>query len=88
MIAVSVTTHPMFTTSTPQMLWRGRYALGTSSACGPLGPTSSNSDVTADGHRFLMIKDNETESFPSQINVVLSWSEELKRLTSEGRKAP
>jgi hypothetical protein len=51
-------------------------------------PTSSNYDVTADGQRFLMIKDSDTEVFPSQINVVLNWSEELKRLTSEGRKAP
>jgi hypothetical protein len=49
-------------------------------------PTSSNYDVTADGQRFLMIKDSDTEVFPSQINVVLNWSEELKRLASEGRK--
>jgi len=71
MMAVSVTTHPTFAASTPRMLWEGRYALGTSSACGPPGPTSSNYDVTPDGQRFLMIKDSDTESFPSQVNVVL-----------------
>src|SRR5439155_11336035 len=42
MMAVSVATHPAFTASTPRMLWEGRYAQGTSSACGPPGPTSSN----------------------------------------------
>jgi len=88
MMAVSVATHPAFTASTPRMLWEGRYAQGTSSACGPPGPTSSNYDVTADGQRFLMIKDSDTESFPSQINVVLNWSEELKRLMNEGKKGP
>jgi len=87
-MAVSVVTRPTFTASTPRMLWQGRYAQGASSACGPPGPTSSNYDVTADGQRFLMIRDSHTESFPRQINVVLNWPEELKRLTSEGKKAP
>jgi serine/threonine-protein kinase len=80
MMAVSVTTHPAFAASTPRLLWEGRYALGTSSSCGAPGPTSSNYDVTADGQRFLMIQDSATQVFPSQINVVLNWTEELKRL--------
>jgi hypothetical protein len=78
MMAVSVATHPTFTASTPRMLWQGCYALSMSSACGPPRPTSSNYDVTVDGQRFLMMKDRDTESFPSQFNLVLNWSEELK----------
>ena len=36
-------------------------------------------DPTPDGQRFLIVKKGE-ESLPTQINVVLNWSEELKRL--------
>ena len=37
-----------------------------------------NYDVTPDGKRLLMIKPAE-QSPPTQINVVLTWFEELKR---------
>jgi serine/threonine-protein kinase len=80
MMAVAVKTQPAFTASTPRVLWEGHYAEGTSSNCGPPGPTSSNYDVSAEGDRFLMIKDSETDSVATQINVVLNWSEELKQL--------
>jgi Tol biopolymer transport system component/predicted Ser/Thr protein kinase len=83
MMVVPVVTRPTFTASAPRTLWTGRYAQGTSSACGPPGPNSSNYDVTTDGQRFLIIKDSDTESFPSQINVVLNWTEELKRIMAE-----
>jgi Tol biopolymer transport system component len=83
MMVVSVMTHPAFTASTPRMLWQGRYALGTSSACGPPGPSSSNYDVTPDGQHFLMIKDSETEVLPNDVHVVLNWTEELKRVMKE-----
>ena len=65
------------------MLWSGRYTQGTSSACGPPGTNSSNYDVSPDGQHFLMIKDSDTESFPSQINVFRNWTEELKRIMAE-----
>jgi hypothetical protein len=53
-----------------------------SSSCGPAGPTSSNYDVTPDGERFLMIKDDDQDSAVSrQIVVVLGWAEELSRLS-------
>ena len=39
-----------------------------------------NNDVAADGQRFVMIKEDEQESTSVQINVVLNWFEELKRL--------
>ena len=40
-------------------------------------------DIAPDGQRFLMIKEGRTtleDAAPPQINVVLNWSEELKRL--------
>ncbi|MEE8158927.1 MAG: hypothetical protein V3T78_06130, partial [Dehalococcoidia bacterium] len=40
---------------------------------------TSNYDVTPDGQRFVMVKATQ-ESTPEQINVVLNWFEELKRL--------
>ena len=50
-----------------------------SSSCGPPGVSSSNYDVTADGQRFLMIKDNDQDVYSTSIVVVLNWAEELKR---------
>ncbi len=38
-------------------------------------------DISPDGQRFLMIKEaDEEEGQQAQINVVLNWFEELKRL--------
>ena len=37
-------------------------------------------DVSADGQRFLMVKETEQATAATQINVVLNWFEELKRL--------
>ncbi len=39
----------------------------------------SNYDVTPDGQRLLMVKGAAQEA-PRHINVVLNWTEELKRL--------
>jgi serine/threonine-protein kinase len=82
MIAVSVTTGPSFTSGRPRELWKGPYSHGMSSSCGPAGPTSSNYDVTADGERFLMVKDDDQDAAVSrQVVVVLGWAEELRRLS-------
>jgi dipeptidyl aminopeptidase/acylaminoacyl peptidase len=81
MMMVSVSTSGHFFASKPRVLWERRYAHGLGSACGAPGTTSSNYDVTADGQRFLMLKDDETA--PAQVNVVLNWSEELKRVYRE-----
>jgi hypothetical protein len=37
--------------------------------------------VTADGKRFLMVKNNEVKApaQPDQLNIVMSWFEELRR---------
>jgi len=55
--------------SPPHMLFERRYGFETS--------TIANYDVSLDGNRFLMVKD---EVGAGRINVVLNWFEELKRL--------
>ncbi len=55
---------------TSRLLFEGAYVLSTP-------PLISNYDVDAQG-RFLMIKEEEREA--GQINVVLNWFEDLKRL--------
>ena len=81
MMAVAVSTAPTFTAGRPRMLWEGRYSHGMSTSCGPPGATSSNYDVTADGRRFLMIKDEAPDSAVSkQLVVVLSWADEVTRI--------
>ncbi len=37
-------------------------------------------DVMPDGRRFIMIDDTETDPAPTQLNLVLNWSDELARL--------
>ena len=41
-------------------------------------------DISRDGKRFLMIKEEELPEAEGQINIVLNWFEELKRLLSTG----
>ena len=65
MMAVDVTLQPSFSAGEPKMLFEGQYA--------------GAYDVSPDGQRFLMLKPVE-EAAPRQINVVLNWTEELKRL--------
>ena len=69
MMAVDITTEPAFTSGTPKLLFEGEYT-----AFGP----RAEYDVTPDGERFLMIKESEKQV--TQIQVVLNWFEELKRL--------
>ena len=56
-------------------LLEGRYVSGGE------GTTVRRYDVTADGQRFLMMKEEarDTDAAPS-INVVQNWFEDLKRL--------
>jgi hypothetical protein len=75
MMAVETTTQPSFSAGKPRMLFEGQYL-----------PTvfpdmSPAYDVSADGQRFLMVKEPEQATAATQqINVVLNWHEELKRL--------
>ena len=82
MMAVAVSTAPTFTAGRPRTLWEGHYSHGMSTSCGPPGATSSNYDVTPDGRRFLMVKDEAPDTAVSkQIVVVLGWSDEVGRLS-------
>jgi dipeptidyl aminopeptidase/acylaminoacyl peptidase len=84
MMAVAVSTASTFAAGRPQELWKGHYSHGMSSSCGPPGTTSSNYDVTADGKRFLMIKDDDQDRAASrQIVVALGWANELDRIATK-----
>lgn len=78
MMAVSIVTAPAFRASAPRVLWEGQYSSGLGSSCGMPGVASSNYDVSADGQRFLMVRDDDDVS-STRIVVVLNWVEELRR---------
>lgn len=71
MMAVDVTTQPAFKASPPRFLFEGQYEFSDTGRAGY--------DVASDG-RFLMIQPVEPEQPATQINLVLHWFEELKRL--------
>jgi Tol biopolymer transport system component len=73
MMAVDIITQPRFSAGKPKMLFEGQYE--------PTLISNANYDVSPDGQRFLMLKPGEVEqAAPTQINVVLNWFDELKRL--------
>ena len=75
MMAVEVTTTPQVTLSTPRVLFEQRYAYGA-------GITMANYDVTQDGQRFIMVKD---ESGAARLNIILNWLSELRRVAPAAR---
>ena len=77
MMVVSVTTSPEFRASAPKELWQADYSDGSGASCGMPGVSSSNYDVTADGQRFLMVRDDDRVG-TNRIVVVLNWAEEIK----------
>jgi eukaryotic-like serine/threonine-protein kinase len=79
MMVVPVTTSPQFNAAAPRQLWEGAYSEGTAASCGMPGVSSSNYDVSADGERFLMVRD-EDQSAATKIVVVLNWVEQLKAI--------
>jgi len=78
MMATAVETKPVFTAAKPKLLVEGHYE---TSMCA----FEPNYDVSPDGRRLLMIKASEPESAATQINIVLKWSDELRRLAPTGR---
>ena len=81
MMVASVTTAPELRASAPTALWEGNYPEGSGSSCGMGGVTASNYDVTSDGQRFLMVRDDDAAVTVKQIVVVLNWAQELKNPT-------
>ena len=73
MMTVETTTQPGFTVGKPRMLFEGEYLATEYPQLG------SDYDVSADGQRFLMVKEIERTESSAQINVVLNWLDELKR---------
>ena len=72
MMLVSVQTEPTFRPGRPEVLFEGTYVTTR------FIPGYQYYDIAPDGQQFLMIKD--VEGSTGQINVVLNWFEELKRL--------
>jgi len=77
MMVVSVQTQPTFRFSRPEVLFEGSYVTTR------FGGGYAYYDIAPDGQRFVMIKEEDTA--PAQINVVLNWFEELKRLVPRDR---
>ncbi len=73
MMAVTITTQPIFRTGTPRLLFEDPYRRTPT-------PTTASYDVSADGQRWLMVQEEAQEAEATQLNVVLNWFEELKRL--------
>ncbi len=70
MMVVEVQTEPSFSWGKPKVLFEGSYVYS------QFAPAKQYYDISPDGQQFLMIK----EAGHSQINVILNWFEELKRL--------
>jgi Tol biopolymer transport system component len=68
MMSVAVETSPKLSLGAPRVLFDLRYAFGS-------GLTVPNYDVSPDGQRFVMVKE---ESSSGRLNVVLNWTEELR----------
>jgi eukaryotic-like serine/threonine-protein kinase len=76
-MAVSVKANPDFSPESPRTLFRGEYV---SLNFAELGNAFETWDIAPDGKRFLMMKESASASEnPRRINVVLNWTEELKR---------
>jgi len=76
---VSIATSPAFKVSPPTQLWAAaNYTSGSGSSCGMPGVSSSSYDVTADGQRFLMVRDDDIATASTRVVVVMNWAEELK----------
>ena len=76
-MSVTVQAGGSFVSSKPRRLFEQRYE--------PTLALWPNYDVTSDGQRFLVVKNLEQDPTPPQINVVLNWFDELKRLVPTGR---
>jgi len=72
MMVVPVQTEPTLKAEIPNPLFEGTFAYNTRG-------WASNYDISPDGERFVMVKAGE-EAPLTQIQVILNWFEELKRL--------
>ena len=83
LMTAPVETSPTFSSGTPHLLFV-KASLLIPQTLG-LGPYFAKPyDADPDGKRFLVVK--QSVSAPTQINVVLNWFEELKKLAAEGKR--
>jgi len=73
-MVVSIQTTPAFRSSRPAQLFEDPYLHG-----GEISAVGGTYDVAPDGQHFLMIEGGEEER-GNQLNLVLNWFDELKRL--------
>jgi hypothetical protein len=71
--------------SAPKALFEGNYYEGTGASCEMGGPAAANYDVTPDGQRFLMVRDNTGDVFGTRVVVVMNFAEEI-RAKEQARK--
>jgi tRNA A-37 threonylcarbamoyl transferase component Bud32 len=76
-VVVGVTTQPFFSASTPSVI-----VPATVTAKLSIGPVRG---VSPDGQRFLVHQQSSEAAQTAQINVVLNWSEELRRRAASGK---
>jgi hypothetical protein len=69
-MSAAVQTQPEFRAEAPKVMFEGPY----------LNVPGVSYDVAPDGQRFILIEENQKQAATTQLNVVLSWHEELKRL--------
>ena len=76
-MAVDVTTQPLFSVSTPRVIIPANV----------IGDTGGLDafDVSPDGQRFLVHEQSSEAAQTAQINVILNWSEELRRRSASGK---
>jgi serine/threonine-protein kinase len=78
MMGVTVETKANFAASKPRVLFTGEYETSTGFL--------PNYDISSDGQRFLMLKSGEDTRPATQINLVLNWSEDVRRHVLSGTK--
>ena len=73
-MAVDIATQPVFKVSTPRVIVPIK-------AMGNL----AGYDLSPDGQRFLVVQQSSGAAQTAQINVILNWSEELRRRSSSAK---
>lgn len=76
MMVVSIKTDPHLSWSDPKMLFEGTYLMLTD---------TRNYDIHPNGQRFLLVGEIDQEVDDQQINIIINWFDELKRLVPTGK---
>jgi serine/threonine protein kinase len=79
MMSVPVETQPSFKAGTPRLLFQSGGFIGSYFGVG-------NYDVAPDGQHFLMLKEKEAPPTSKELNIVMNWTDELKRRVPPGKK--